>query len=135
MNEIEDIIDVKDEVKLKISRSISPRTPPPSAYNPTKLTNSQNVDINQPPNPTDLPPDNNPLDAITKAKNTIAFIRALDRGYFRNVDPSYYVVIMGGRLISICENEMKARQEAVATINGDGMVFPISGNFKSNQNK
>ncbi|CAG8617467.1 11931_t:CDS:2 [Funneliformis mosseae] len=120
------------EVKLEITRSYKPS---PSSYNPNILTNSQNIDTNQPPSPTELSYDNNHLDAISKAKNTIAFFKALGGGYFRNVDPSYFVVISGGRLIGFYENETEARKEAAAVINGDGMIFPISGNFKSNQRK
>src|SRR4051812_20008297 len=66
-------IRVTDEVKLEITRSYKPS---PSSYNPTILTNSQNIDTNQPPSPTELSSDNNHLDAISKAKNTIAFFRA-----------------------------------------------------------
>ena len=77
------------------------------------------------------------LAGTCKAKNLITFFRALHEGHFRNVDLNYFVVISDGQLIGIYENEQKACQVAAQTnLNignqvGDGMVFPISGNFKS----
>jgi len=116
---------ITDENELETTRSISPHTS--SSHNSLSITtNSQSIkNINQ---PIDLLSN---VDAISRAKNTIAFCRALNGGYFRNMDPRHFAVILDGQLIGIYENESKACQAAVAAIKGDGMVFPISGNFKS----
>ncbi|CAB4401330.1 unnamed protein product [Rhizophagus irregularis] len=141
----QDIIDFKDEenesskTKLILSHvqpstSFSSHKPPSLTTTSDQLQYSKNIDRSN--EPFDKNNQDN-LIAIYRAKNLIAFFRALHGGQFRNVDLNYYVVISDGQLIGIYENEEKACQVAAQTnFNignqvGDGMVFPISGNFKS----
>ncbi|CAJ0896536.1 5205_t:CDS:2 [Entrophospora sp. SA101] len=48
------------------------------------------------------------IEAISRAKNTIAFFRALNSGCFRNLDPNSFVVISDGKLLGIYPNEDQA---------------------------
>jgi hypothetical protein len=121
-------------------RSILPTSPSSSHKSSSLITTSDQssqLDYNVRSNETFDKNNRNNLTAICRAKNLIVFLRALNEGYFRNVDLNYFVVISDGQLIGTYENEEKACQAAARTnFNignqvGDGMVFPISGNFKS----
>lgn len=138
------ILCTDEENESSKTNSILPYVQPSSSFPPHKspslITTSNQLQYSKNNDRSNESFDNNNqnnLIAIYRAKNLIAFFRALHGGHFRNVDLNYYAVISDGQLIGIYENEEKACQAAAQTnFNignqvGDGMVFPISGNFKS----